>query len=62
MSADQARRVGQLVGSSGHDDVVDVTVVEGSVRRGADVIVTSNEVRIRRVAEAAGMRIRIESV
>lgn len=41
MSADQARRVGELAGRSGHDDVGDVTVVEGAVRRGGDVLVTS---------------------
>ena len=29
MSADQARRVGELAGRASHDDIVDVTVVEG---------------------------------
>ncbi|MGH9172603.1 MAG: hypothetical protein ACRD0Z_17350 [Acidimicrobiales bacterium] len=62
MSADQARRVGQLVGRSGHDDVADVTVVEGAVRTGGDVVVTSNETHIRGVAEAAGKRLRVEAV
>jgi hypothetical protein len=31
MTAAQARRVGELVGASGLDDVVDVTVVEVAV-------------------------------
>lgn len=62
MNADQARRVGQLVGRSGHGDVVDVTVVEGAIRRGGDVVVTSDEAHIRRVAEAAGKRLRVEAV
>lgn len=62
MDPDQARRVGELVGRCGHDDVVDVTVVEGAVRRGGDVVVTSNENHIRRIAEASGRRVRIETV
>ena len=62
MNADRARRVGELAGRAGHDDVVDVAVVEGAARRGDDVILTSNETHIRRVIEATGMRIRIETV
>ena len=62
MSADQARHVGELAGRCRHDDVVDVTVVEGAVRRGGDVVVTSNESHIRTIAEAAGNRLRIEIV
>ncbi|HEX9529693.1 MAG TPA: PIN domain-containing protein [Acidimicrobiales bacterium] len=59
MSEDQARKVGVLAGRSDHDDVVDVTVVEGAIRRG-DAVVTSNRDPIARVARAAGARIRIE--
>lgn len=62
MTADQARRVGELAGRSGHDDVVDVAVVEGAVRRGDDVILTSNESHIHKIIDAAGKRIRIETV
>lgn len=62
MDEEQARRVGQLVGRSGHDDIVDVTVVEGAVRRAGDVVLTSNEGHIRTIAEAAGQRLRIEAV
>ena len=61
MSEDQARKVGVLAGRSNHDDVVDVTVVEGAVRRG-DAVVTSNRQHIDRVGRAAGIRIRIEDV
>jgi hypothetical protein len=53
--------VGVLAGKSGHDDVVDVSVVEGAVRRG-DAVVTSNMTHIRKVADAAGVRLRLESV
>lgn len=62
MTADQARRVGELAGRAGHDDIVDVTVVEGAVRHGDDVILTSNETPIRKVVEATGNRVRIETV
>jgi len=61
MSEDQARNVGVLAGRSNHDDVVDVTVVEGAVRRG-DAIVTSNRQHIARIGRAAGIKTRIEDV
>src|SRR4051812_2651978 len=57
----QARRVGELAGKARHDDIVDVTVVEGALRRG-DAVVTSNETHIRRIATAAGVRLRVTSV
>jgi hypothetical protein len=62
MSAEQARRVGELVGRAGVHDVVDVTVVEGAIRRGGDVVVTSNESDVRRIAQAGRRRLRIEFV
>ena len=61
MSEQQARRVGQLAAKSGHDDIVDVTVVEGAVRRG-DAVVTSNPSHIRKIAAAAGPGLRIVSI
>lgn len=61
MSEDQARRVGVLAGKAAHDDIVDVTVVEGAARR-RDAIVTSNDSHIRAIAEAAGARLHIEHV
>ena len=61
MTEDQAREVGILAGKARHDDVVDVTVVEGAARRG-DGIVTSNKADIGKIAEAAQVRIRIDSV
>jgi hypothetical protein len=61
MSEDQARRVGVLAGRSAHDDIVDVAVVEGAVRR-RDAVVTSNDAHIRAIAEAAGSRLHIEHV
>lgn len=61
MTEDQARTVGVLAGQSGHDDVVDVTVVEGAIRRG-DAVVTSNRAHIEKVGQAVGLTLRIESV
>ncbi|MGQ0521927.1 MAG: twitching motility protein PilT [Actinomycetota bacterium] len=61
MSEEQARQVGVLAGKAAHDDVVDVTVVEGAVRR-RDAVVTANEEHIRRIANAAKVRLRIERV
>ena len=61
MSEELARNVGVLTGKSGHDDVLDVSVVEGAVRRG-NAVVTSNMAHIRKVADAAGVRLRLESV
>lgn len=59
-SEDQARRVGVLAGKSAHDDIVDITVVEGAARRDR-AVVTSNA-HIRSIAEAAGTRRHIEHV
>lgn len=61
MGEDQARRVGVLAGKAGHDDIVDVTVVEGASRR-RDAVVTSNDAHVRAIAEAAGARLHIEHV
>ncbi len=61
MTEDQARAVGVLAGTAGHGDVVDVTVVEGAIRRG-DAVVTSNEGHIRSVADSVRARLRIEPV
>jgi hypothetical protein len=61
MGEDQAKNIGVLAGRSDHDDIVDVCVVEGAVRRG-DAVVTSNATHIRKIAEAAGARLRIECV
>lgn len=57
----QARAVGTLAARAGHDDVVDVTVVEGAIRR-RHAIVTSDEGHIRKIAVAARVALRIESV
>lgn len=61
LSERQARDVGVLAGKAGHDDIVDVTVVEGAIRR-RQAIVTSNEEHVRRIANAAGVELRIEGV
>lgn len=61
MSEGQARSVGRLASLSRHDDVVDLAVVEGALRR-RDAIVTSDSGDIQRIVKAVRERILIESV
>jgi predicted nucleic acid-binding protein len=60
MSEDLARSVGVLAGKASHDDIVDVAVVEGAIRRG-DAVVTSNAADIAKIATHAGTTLWIES-
>lgn len=57
----QARAVGVLAGRSRHDDIVDVTVVEGAIRR-RSAVVTSNTAHMLKIATAVGVDLRIEPV
>lgn len=59
MSVQQAEDVGVLAGKADHDDIVDVTVVEGAARRG-DAVVTANRSHIEKIAAATGKKILIE--
>jgi hypothetical protein len=61
LSKEQARMVGALAARSEHDDVIDVSVVEGAVRR-RHVVVTSNSARIKKVADVAGVDVEIHAV
>jgi len=61
MTEEQAHAVGVLAGKSGHDDIIEVTVVEGAVRRG-DAIVTSNRDHIELVADSVRRNVLIEDV
>lgn len=61
MSEEQARAVGVLAGRAGHGDIVDVTVVEGAVRRG-DGVVTSDPDDIVRIANAARATLSIQAI
>ena len=61
LSYSQARQVGVLAGKADHDDIVDVTVVEGAVRR-RDAVVTSNPTHIRSIADALASRLTIEAI
>ena len=61
MDDDRAKAVGVLAGKSSHDDIVDVAVVEGAVRR-RDAIITSNPTHMRSIADATRTRIRIETI
>jgi hypothetical protein len=57
----QAKAVGVLAGKADHNDIVDVTVVEGAIRRN-DAIVTSNHTHIRKITDAVRAKITIERV
>ena len=61
MTESQAKSVGVLAGKAGHDDIVDVTVVEGAIRR-HDAIVTSDHTHIRKIADAVRAKISIEPI
>jgi hypothetical protein len=61
LTFDQAKAVGVLAGRAAHDDLVDVTVVEGALRR-HDAIITSDAPYIRAIADAVRARLRIEPV
>jgi hypothetical protein len=61
LSRDQARQVGTLSARAGHDDVVDVSVVEGAIRR-QHAVVTSNPAHMKQVADAAGVKLEIQAV
>jgi hypothetical protein len=61
MSEAQARLVGVLAGKSSHDDIVDVAVVEGALRRG-DAIVTADRDHIEKVKRATRKNVLIEDV
>ncbi len=61
MSEQQAKAVGMLAGKADHDDIVDVTVVEGAIRR-HDAIVTSNHTHIRKITYAVRAKITIEQI
>ena len=61
MEEDQAKAVGVLAGKTAHDDVVDVTVAEGAIRR-RDAIVTSNPTHMRKITDAVRTRVHIETV
>jgi len=61
LTEERAKAVGALAARADHDDIVDVTVVEGAVRR-HDAVVTSNPTHIRKIADATRTRLTIETV
>lgn len=61
LTEQHAKAVGVLAGKAEHDDIVDVAVVEGAMRR-RDAVVTSNPTHIRKIAEAARVRLVIEHI
>ena len=61
LTEEQAKSVGTLAARARHDDIVDITVVEGAIRR-QDAVVTSNPTHIRMIADAIRSRLTIETV
>ena len=61
LGEEQARQVGGLIARSGRDDIVDVAVAEGALRRD-DAVVTSDRTHIAQVADAVGKRIAMHDV
>ena len=61
MNEQQAKSVGILAGKADHDDIVDVTVVEGAIRR-HDAVVTSNHTHIHMIADAVRAKLAIEQL
>ena len=61
LSEASARAIGALAAHAQHDDIIDVSVVEGAVRR-RHAVVTSNPTHIRKVASVAGAEVAIYSV
>jgi predicted nucleic acid-binding protein len=61
LTEDQAKAAGVLSARAKHDDIVDVTVLEGAIRR-HDALVTSNLTHIRKIADARRTRLGIETV
>lgn len=55
----QARAVGALAARAGVTDIVDVTVVEGALRR-HDLVVSSDTEDLEAIAASAGRRLEIE--
>lgn len=58
LTEERARAVGRLAGQAGHDDTIDVAVVEGALRR-SDAVVTSDPDDLERVADAVGAHLQI---
>jgi len=56
---EQARSVGELLGKSGRDDIVDGCVVEGALRR-HDLVVSSDAQDLRALATALNRRLEVE--
>ena len=61
LTEEQAEAVGALAARAGHDDIVDVTVVEGAIRR-HDAVLTSNPTHVRKIADVTRTRLTIETV
>ncbi len=61
LTRDRARAVGALAARGNHDDIVDVSVVEGAIRRN-HAVVTSNPGHIRKIASATGAAVSIHTV
>jgi predicted nucleic acid-binding protein len=61
LTEEHARATGALAARSRHNDIVDVSVVEGAIRRHHGVV-TSNPTHIRAIADAAGVHVETQIV
>ena len=61
LTEERAKAVGALSARSGHGDVVDVSVVEGAIRR-RHAVVTSNKAHIQKIADSDRFKLEIHSV
>lgn len=59
LDEEQARAVGSLAARAGATDVVDVTVVEGALRR-QDLVISSDPADLRSIATAAGRSLEVQ--
>lgn len=59
LDEDQARRVGPLAAKASATDIVDVSVVEGALRR-VDMVITSDREDLQAIAAAAGRSLQVE--
>jgi hypothetical protein len=61
LSEERAKAVSALSARSAHGDVVDVSVVEGAIRR-RHAVVTSNKAHIQKIADSVRFKLEIHSV
>ena len=59
LNDDQARKVGPLAAMAATTDIVDVSVVEGALRR-IDLVISTDQADLKAIATAAGRSLHVE--